>query len=186
MCCVSLRQVTHCNTRNTLHYTTTHCNTSEALQHNVFQCALGWRRCMNALNCRSLFAKEPLIIGLFCGKWPMKMRHPMTLRHSVLVMCCDVLLVPQETNNTLQHITTHCNTSHTLQHTATHCNTLQHITTHCNTSHTLQHTATHSNTLQHTATHCNTLQHSATQVTLCNTISCNALLEMCCNVLLVS
>ena len=28
--------------------------------------------------------KEPLIIGLFCGKWPMKIRHPMTLRHSVI------------------------------------------------------------------------------------------------------
>ena len=24
----------------------------------------------NALNCRSIFAKETLIIGLFCGKWP--------------------------------------------------------------------------------------------------------------------
>ena len=26
-------------------------------------------------------AKEPLITGLFCGKWPMKMRHPMGLRY---------------------------------------------------------------------------------------------------------
>jgi len=26
-------------------------------------------------------AKEPLIIGLFCGKWPMKIRHPMGLCH---------------------------------------------------------------------------------------------------------
>ena len=29
------------------------------------------------------FAKEPLIIGLFCGKWPMKIRHLMILRLSV-------------------------------------------------------------------------------------------------------
>ena len=28
-------------------------------------------------------AKEPLIIGLCGRKWPMKIRHPMTLRHSV-------------------------------------------------------------------------------------------------------
>jgi len=35
----------------------------------------------DALNCRSFFAKEPLIIGLFCGKWAMKIRHLMTLRH---------------------------------------------------------------------------------------------------------
>ena len=33
---------------------------------------------------RSFFAKEPLIIGIFCGKWPMEIRHPMTLRHPVL------------------------------------------------------------------------------------------------------
>jgi len=31
----------------------------------------------------SLFAKEPLIIGLFCGKWPLKIRHPMGLHHPI-------------------------------------------------------------------------------------------------------
>jgi len=31
----------------------------------------------------SFVAKEPLIIGLFCGKWPMKIRHHITLRHTV-------------------------------------------------------------------------------------------------------
>jgi len=35
-------------------------------------------------SCRSFFAKEPLSIGLFCRKWPRKMRHPMDLRHPVL------------------------------------------------------------------------------------------------------
>ena len=35
------------------------------------------------LSCRSFFAKEPIIIGLFCGQWPMKIRHPMGLRHPV-------------------------------------------------------------------------------------------------------
>jgi len=29
-------------------------------------------------------AQKPLITGLFCGKWPMKIRHPMPLRHPVL------------------------------------------------------------------------------------------------------
>ena len=38
----------------------------------------------DALSCRSFFAKESLIIGLFCGKRPTKMRHPMTLRHPVV------------------------------------------------------------------------------------------------------
>ena len=36
-----------------------------------------------ALSCRSFVAKEPLIIGLFCGKWPGKIRHPMGLGHPV-------------------------------------------------------------------------------------------------------
>ena len=40
----------------------------------------------NQASCRSCSAKEPLIIGLFCGKWPEKIRHPMTLRHRLL---CD-------------------------------------------------------------------------------------------------
>jgi len=32
---------------------------------------------------RSFSAKEPLMIGLFCVKWPMTTRHPMHLRHPV-------------------------------------------------------------------------------------------------------
>jgi len=36
-----------------------------------------WCVCVqNVLTWRSFSAKEPLIIGLFCGKWPMKIRHP--------------------------------------------------------------------------------------------------------------
>ena len=38
----------------------------------------------DAFSCRSFFAKEPLIMGLFCGKGPVKMRLPMGLRHPVL------------------------------------------------------------------------------------------------------
>ena len=40
----------------------------------------------NALSCRSFFAEEPPITGLFCGKWPAEIRHPVSLRHSVPVM----------------------------------------------------------------------------------------------------
>jgi len=29
------------------------------------------------------FGKRTLIIGLFCGKWPIKIRHPMNLRHII-------------------------------------------------------------------------------------------------------
>ena len=41
----------------------------------------GGRDPRDALNCRSFFAKELLIIGLFCGRWRVKIRHPMTLSH---------------------------------------------------------------------------------------------------------
>jgi len=43
----------------------------------------GGKDSLDALSCRSFSAKERLIIGLFCGKWPKKIRHPMTLRHPV-------------------------------------------------------------------------------------------------------
>jgi len=40
----------------------------------------------------SLSAKEPLVIGLFSGKWPVQKRHPMRLRHPVERACstCDM------------------------------------------------------------------------------------------------
>jgi len=37
----------------------------------------------DAVTCMSLSAKESLTTGLFCGKWPIKTRHPMGLRHPV-------------------------------------------------------------------------------------------------------
>jgi len=43
----------------------------------------GGKYAQDALSCRSLSAKEPLIIRLCCGKWPIKIRHPMGLRHPV-------------------------------------------------------------------------------------------------------
>jgi len=37
------------------------------------------------LSCRSFSTKEPLNIGHFCGKWPIKMRDPMSLCHPVCI-----------------------------------------------------------------------------------------------------
>jgi len=48
----------------------------------------------DAFSCRSFFAKEPLIIGLFCGKWPIKIRHPMGLRHPELPLLARHNLLP--------------------------------------------------------------------------------------------
>jgi len=37
----------------------------------------------SGIDYRSCLAKQALIIGLFCGKWPMNIRHLMILHHSV-------------------------------------------------------------------------------------------------------
>jgi len=48
------------------------------LRHPVSHVYIG-----RLISCRSFSAKEPLIIGLFCGKWRMKKWHPVSLRHPV-------------------------------------------------------------------------------------------------------
>ena len=63
-----------------------YCNT---LQHTAVQQqyrVAKTHRMQISASGRSLSAKEPLIIGLFCGKWPVQIRHPMDLRHPVLVV----------------------------------------------------------------------------------------------------
>jgi len=37
------------------------------------------------------FTKEPLNIGLFCGKWPIKIRDPMSLRHPVYLSSLSMM-----------------------------------------------------------------------------------------------
>jgi len=56
---------------------------SEKVGKTTDTSAIGWRRLIGCLKLQVIFAKEPLIIGLFFGK-PMKRRHPMTLCHPVL------------------------------------------------------------------------------------------------------
>jgi len=52
--------------------------------HEMRQCVCtGWRRPIGYLKLQAISRKEPLIIVVFCGKWPMKIRHPMGLRHPV-------------------------------------------------------------------------------------------------------
>jgi len=53
---------------------------------NEYASTTKWQRpmgCLKLLSCRSFSAKEPIIIRLVCGKWPVKIRHPMGLRHPV-------------------------------------------------------------------------------------------------------
>jgi len=45
----------------------------------------GWRRCIGCLKLQVISREESQTIGLFRGKWPKKMRHPMGLRHPVCI-----------------------------------------------------------------------------------------------------
>ena len=48
----------------------------------------GWQRCIGCLICwRSLSAKKPLFIGLFCRKWTLKIRHHTHVRQPCSVRC---------------------------------------------------------------------------------------------------
>jgi len=46
----------------------------------------GWRNPIGCPNSQVIFAKEPLIIGLFCGENLIKIRYPMIPRHPVFGM----------------------------------------------------------------------------------------------------
>ena len=53
-------------------------------------CVQGGKDPQDASRCRSLSAKEPLVIGFFCRMWPIKIRHPMTLRHPVSALASSL------------------------------------------------------------------------------------------------
>jgi len=91
-----------------------------------------WRRRIGCLKLLSCSAKEPLITGLFCGTWPMKIRHPIDSMAPFSFKCS----IEQRTESMfLQHMPAHRHQTVSLgEHPATHCNTLQHTTSHCNTS----------------------------------------------------
>jgi len=117
--------VTHAHTHTrTPTYTHTH--------KRIIECtSTGWRRPIGCL--RSLFGKEPIIVGLFCGKWPIHRRHPMRLRHPVM---------------THAHTRACTHTRKHTPHTHTHTHSRAHTRTKTNT-----HTHTKTNTHTHTHTH---------------------------------
>ena len=58
------------------------------MRHDSFMCETwrtGWRRPIECLKLHVIFCRRATrkraLIGLFCGKWPIKIRHPMGLRH---------------------------------------------------------------------------------------------------------
>jgi len=88
--------VTHpyvCNITYLATLSTTTCLVSEAWLNPIFHvtrydifiriCHTGWRRLIGSHKCRPFSTKEPLNVGHFCGKWHIKIRDPMSLRHPV-------------------------------------------------------------------------------------------------------
>ena len=62
----------------------------------------GWRRLIGSPKLQIISHNEPLNIGHFCGKWPIKIRDAMSLRHPVL--CEDIGLCDQATPLRWQHL----------------------------------------------------------------------------------
>jgi len=101
-CSCSVRQcyfsVQHCVSGVSIYMWIPYFSRHTWLPHFVLQCfCTGWRRLIGCLKLQVIFTKEPLIIGLFCGTWLLKIRRPMGLRHpvvcgSVTVVCNTVFL----------------------------------------------------------------------------------------------
>ena len=61
------------------------CNVRVCVCVRACMCVYEVRKICYVTNYRALLPpKEPLIIGLFCRKWPMTIRHPMGLGHPVV------------------------------------------------------------------------------------------------------
>ena len=130
----------------------------------------------NALSRRSLFAKEPLMIGLFYGKWPIKMKHPMGLRHPVASWLLRIV------NSSIAAVCESRSCTHTYTHTYQpyiYTHTHIHIHIYPLTQHT---TRTHA----HTDTHAQNMRPLQSLRYLCGVcecrtrcIECRALLREC-------
>jgi len=59
------------------------CLLSTTSAYDISEAIQGGIETFDFLSCRSLSAKEPLIIGLFCEKQPAKMRPPMSISKAI-------------------------------------------------------------------------------------------------------
>jgi len=53
---------------------------------------IGWRRLIECLKSQVIFLKEPLIIGLFCGKWPIKDKASYGFLPPYTTLCLHTIL----------------------------------------------------------------------------------------------
>jgi len=94
-------------------------NTS--FDRDAVACAeLGGEDAEDAFSCRSLSAKEPHIIELFCGEWPIKIRHPMGVCHLVRHSREEACEYMHDTHILIYVCTTHTHTHICMHNTHTH------------------------------------------------------------------
>jgi len=67
----------------------------------------GWRRLIGSPKSQIIVHKEPLNIGLFCWKWPIKIRDPMSLRHPVYLVWTSHVTYMNEPCPTWMSLDTH-------------------------------------------------------------------------------
>ena len=79
-------------------------------------CVQGGEDSYDPLSCRSFSTKEPLNIGHFCRKWPIKIRDPMSLRHPVLcILMISSVFLPLSSRFVLPHVSDRRGSLHILQ-----------------------------------------------------------------------
>ena len=92
------------------------CNVSSWWYQHLLRWTIEWPR---PVGCRSFPPKEPQIKGFFCGKWPLKIRHPMDLRDHVYKCVCVCIRTCVYIHKYKSDILLHTNT-YTHKHTYTH------------------------------------------------------------------
>jgi len=84
--------------------------------------ATGWRRPIGCLKLQEVFATEPLIIGLFCREWPVKIRHLAAMYYIYYSHCCNVKYVLQPLLQCTKYMHSVCNdNSHCWNVCCSHC-----------------------------------------------------------------
>jgi len=104
---------------------TTYKDKAHWMQRSAFPAFARFRCSMCSVSCRCRSAKEPLIIGLFCGNQPIKIRHTFIARPSQPCRVCAPpcnLLAPQCPVCVLQCVAVCCSA---LQCAAACCSALQ-------------------------------------------------------------
>jgi len=77
--------------------------------------------CESPLSCRELFTKEPLIIGPFCGKWPIEMRHRIVWSLGAYSSCHPIYNTRHHPTISTSHMNASCHSEPVMSQVAISC-----------------------------------------------------------------